>query len=182
MENPMSSRLRDAFLSRQFEKGMELAGNSDILDLKPQPDRDPPCRYVAHFEGCRGLVRDESGQVVEFPRFVVGVSFPQDYLRHVITPQVLTYLGPHSEPWHPNILPPFVDTFIEPGTALVDILHVCHEIWTWNLFATGDEGLNHAAAQWSRQQEQSRFPIDRRPLKRRAVQIAVTDVSGKEAP
>jgi hypothetical protein len=69
---------------------------------------------------------------------------------------------------------------IEPGTPLVDILYACHEIWTWNLFATGDEGLNHAASQWSRQQERSRFPIDRRPLKRRAVQLAVTAAPAKE--
>ena len=57
---------------------------------------------------------------------------------------------------------------LEPGTGLVDLLHVLHELWTWNLWATGDEGLNHAAAQWARRQDPGRFPIDRRPLKRRS--------------
>ena len=90
-------------------------------------------------------------------------------------------LGPHPDPWHPNIRPPFVCAHIEPGSSLVDILYACFEIWTWNLFATGDEGLNHAASQWSRKQERSRFPVDRRPLKRRSMQLEVTTTPGKEA-
>lgn len=176
----MRDQIYQVFLRRQLEDGMALAGNSDVLDLTPLPDGDPPFRYIAHFEGCRGLVRDEGGQIVEFKKFMVGIWFPDDYLRRVNIPQVLTYLGPHPAPWHPNIRPPFLCAHIEPGTTLVDILYACHEIWTWNLFATGDEGLNHAAAQWSRKQERSRFPIDRRPLKRRAVQIGVTAAPGKE--
>ena len=104
-----------------------------------------------------GWCATQRGQIVEFEKFMVGIWFPEDYLRRVNIPQVLTYLGPHPEPWHPNIRPPFLCAHIEPGTALVDILYACHEIWTWNLFATGDEGLNHAASQWSR--KQAAFPI-----------------------
>jgi hypothetical protein len=62
----------------------------------------------------------------------------------------------------------------------VDILYACYEIWTWNLYATGDEGLNHAASQWSRQQNRSRFPIDRRPLKRRPGQAAMKNLPQME--
>jgi hypothetical protein len=175
----MSDQIYKAFLRRQFEEGMALAASSNILDLTALPDGDPPFRYIAHFEGCRGLVRDGDGQIVEFKKFMVGIWFPADFLRHVIIPQVLTYLGPHPEPWHPNIRPPYLCAHIEPGTTLVDILYACHEIWTWNLFATGDEGLNHAASQWSRKQDRSRFPIDRRPLKRRVVQRNVTVAPGK---
>ena len=176
----MSDAIYEAFLRRQLEEGMALAKSSDVLDLTPLPGGDPPCRYIAHFEGRRGLVRDQRGQIVEFEKFMVGIWFPEDYLRHVNIPQVLNYLGPHPEPWHPNIRPPFLCAHIEPGTALVDIIYACHEIWTWNLFATGDEGLNHAASQWSRKQERSRFPIDRRPLKRRAEPADVTAAAGKE--
>jgi hypothetical protein len=175
----MSDPIYEAFLRQQFKEGMALASSSDVLDLTPLPG-EPPCRFIAHFEGRRGLVRDPRGQIMEFEKFIVGIWFPEDYLRRVNIPQVLTYLGPHPEPWHPNIRPPFVCAHIEPGTALVDILYACHEIWTWNLFATGDEGLNHAASQWSRKQERSRFPIDRRPLKRRVVQVDVTAAPGKE--
>ncbi len=177
----MNDPIYTAFLRRQFEEGMALAAASDVLDLTPLPDGEPPSRYLAHFEGRKGLVRDPRGNIVEFDKFIVGIWFPEDYLRRVKIPQVLTYLGPHPEPWHPNIRPPFVCAHIEPGTSLVDILYVCAEIWTWNLFATQDEGLSHPASQWSRKQARSRFPIDRRPLKRRSVQLEVTTAPGKEA-
>jgi hypothetical protein len=176
----MSDRILEAFLRRQFEEGMALARSSDVLDLTALPGAEPVCRYIAHFEGRRGLVRDERCQVVEFEKFMVGIWFPEDYLRRVSIPQVLTYLGPHPDPWHPNIRPPFLCVHIEPGTALTEILLACHEIWTWNLFATGDEGLNHAASQWSRSQDRSRFPIDRRPLKRRTVQVDLTAAKGAD--
>jgi hypothetical protein len=176
----MSDLIYEAFLRRQLEAGMALAESSDVLQLIPLPGSEPPSRFVAHFSGRKGLVRNQRGAIVEFDRFVVGVNFPDDYLRRVNIPQVLTYLGPHPDPWHPNIRGPFVCLHIEPGTSLVDILFACFEIWTWNLFATGDEGLNHAAAQWSRKQDRSRFPVERRPLKRRSVPIDVTAAAGKE--
>jgi len=177
----MSDKIYEAFLRQQLEAGMALANNSDVLALTPLPGSEPPSRYIAHFSGRNGLVRDPRGGIVEFDKFVVGICFPEDYLRRVNIPQVLTYLGPHPDPWHPNIRPPFVCAHIEPGSSLVDILYACFEIWTWNLFATGDEGLNHAASQWSRKQERSRFPVDRRPLKRRSMQLEVTAPPGKEA-
>ena len=173
----MSDKVYEGFLHQQLEQGTALARASDVLELISLPSGDPPCRYLAHFEGCNGLVQNERGEIAQFDKFAVGIWFPEDYLRHVNIPQVLTYLGPHPRPWHPNLRPPFICAHIEPGTALVDVLYACFEIWTWNLFATGDEGLNHAASQWSRRQARSRFPIDRRPLKRRATQIQVAEVS-----
>ena len=176
----MSDQIFEAFLKRQFEEGMALAGCSDVLDLTPL-DGSPPFRYIAHFEGGRGLVRDSRRQIVEYDKFMVGIWFPEDYLRRVNIPEVLTYLGPHREPWHPNMRPPYICAHIEPATPLVDILYTCWEIWTWNLFATGDEGLNHAASQWSRRQDRSRFPIDRRPLKRRSGPAAPSTPGRREA-
>ena len=177
----MSDKIFEAFLGRQFAEGLDLARSSDVLKLIPMPGGDPPSRYIAHFKGRKGLVRDVRGDIVEFDHFAVGIWFPDDYLRHVNVPEVLTYLGPHQRPWHPNLRPPFICAHIEPGTALVDVIYACFEIWTWNLFATGDEGLDHAASQWARRQDKNRFPIDRRPLKRRSVQIEVTATSGKGA-
>ena len=156
----------EAFLHLQLEEGTALAASSDVLKLVPLPGK-LPTHYLAHFEGCQGLVRNKFGQIVEFDQLGVAIWFPEDYLRHVNIPQVLTYLGPHPEPWHPNIRPPFICAHVEPGTSLVDLLYACFELWTWNLYATDDDGLNRAASQWSRHQPRSRFPIDRRPLKRR---------------
>jgi len=155
----------NAFLQTQLQQGLALARASGVLRLSPLPN-DPPFRYVAHFDGCQGLVKDTSGEVVEFDQFVVGIWFPTDYLRAVDVGQILTYLGPHPSPFHPNLRPPFLCAHIQPGTSLVDILYAVYEIWTWNLFSTADGGLNRAAAQWSRRQDPKRFPIDRRPLKR----------------
>jgi hypothetical protein len=162
--------IREAFLRAQFEEGAALVRQSDRLKLTPLRSGEV-CRYVAHFQGCKGLVQQPDGGVVEFDEFVVGICFPPDYLRRVDIPDVLTYLGPHPSPFHPNIRPPFICMHLDPGTGLVDILYALHSLWTWNLYATGDEGLNHAASQWSRQQEHGRFPIDRRPLKRRAAPL-----------
>jgi hypothetical protein len=39
-----------------------------------------------------------------------------------------------------------------------------------------DDALNRAACQWARQHPE-RFPVDRRPLKRRAVTLHMSDVS-----
>jgi hypothetical protein len=158
-----------AFLRRQREEGTRLAEASDVLRVMALPDPSgTPCRYAARFCGRHGLVQGRGGAIELFDTFDAMIWFPPDYLRRVAVADVLSYMGPHPNPWHPNIRPPFVCAHIEPGTGLVDLLHVLHEMWTWNLWATGDEGLNHAASQWARRQDPGRFPIDRRPLKRRS--------------
>jgi hypothetical protein len=156
----------DGFLRRQWEEGSALARQCNILELSRLPG-DPASQFIAQFEDCKGLVEDDGGRIVEFDRFVVGICFPPDYLRRADVPGLITYLGPHPAPFHPNIRAPFICAHLRTGTGLVDILYACYELWTWHLYATGDEGLNHAASQWSRQQQRRRFPIDPRPLKRR---------------
>ncbi len=167
----MADRILQAFLARQHEESQALAGESDILDLHAM-DGPPPQHYIARFKA-KGLVKDEQGQVVAADGGVFGIWLPDDYLRHAEPAQILTYLGP-PRPWHPNIRPPFVCIHLVPGMPLVDLLHACLEIWTWTLYYTGDEGLNHAASQWARHQDPSRFPIDRRPMKRRRLSITVS--------
>jgi hypothetical protein len=171
----MGDKVLDAFLKRQYEEGNALDADSDILDLRPL-DGPAPRRYVAIFNA-KGLIKSGS-DIVEADRFAVGIRFPTDYLRHVDVGQVLTYLGPHPEPWHPNIhsRAGVICVHIQPGTGLVELLYNCYEMWTWNLYATGDEGLNHAASQWARSQDPSRFPIDTRPLKRRQLRLTVEPV------
>ena len=165
------------YLRRQTQEGLALAADSDILKLMPMsgPGSD---RYIAEFN-CRGLVQNDQGEIVEFNRFAVGIWFPENYLRSVDVGMVVSYLGPAPRPWHPNIRPPFMCLHITPGTPLVSILHSCYELFTWALKNTGDEGLNHAASQWARQQDPSWFPIDRRPLRRRKLRLDVKP-AGKE--
>lgn len=172
----MNDPIMCSFLECQNHEGMALAASSDILRLMPAPAW-PPQQYLAEFR-CNGLIQNRAGEVVEHNLFAVAITFSDDYLRRVRRELVVTYLGPEPVVWHPNIQGPFVclDN-IRPGTSLVDILYACFELFTWNLKYTGDEGLNHAASEWARHQDPSRFPIDRRPLKRRTLRLQTEDAS-----
>lgn len=175
--NPAHDTIFQEFLHRQYLEGMALMADSDILSLHPVSGRDSD-RYVAEYH-CRGLVQNPDGEIVEHNCFAVGIWFPEDYLRRVDLSLVVTYLGPSPRPWHPNIRPPHICLHITPGTPLVHILHGCFELFTWCLKNTGDEGLNHAAAQWARTQDPSWFPIDRRPLRRRKLRLAISPITSE---
>ncbi len=162
----MSDLVFEAFLEEQFKGGMELADQSDLLDLTPV-DRD---RYLAQFH-CKGLIRNGSGEIVEADESLVGIWFPPDFLRGVDPYVVLTWLGPMNA-WHPNIRPPGICAGrVTPGTELVNLLYQCYEIITYHNWAAHD-ALNRQASQWARN-NQERFPIDGRPLKRRELQLTV---------
>jgi hypothetical protein len=168
----MSDPVYEAFLRRQQVDGLTLAGESSLLDLLP--DGHPADRYLARFR-CRGLVRDTSGAIVEAEQFVVGIWFPEDYLRRADPFDVVRWLGP-SNCWHPNVSNTrraiCVGRFA-PGTGLVDLLYQCWEIITWNkVTMREDDALNREACQWARH-NRSRFPVDTRPLKRRPLDLRV---------
>lgn len=171
----MADRVLDAFLARQREEGMALAAQSDLLSLQPLENAD---RYLAEFR-CTGLVERGPGNVEEANRFLVGIWFPSTYLREANPFHVLTWLAPRQV-WHPNISaihPVICIGRLAPGTALVDILYQVFEIVTWNkVTMREDDALNPAACQWARQ-HRDRFPVDRRPLKRRPWAGRVDDLS-----
>jgi hypothetical protein len=178
----MNDRIMTSFLRRQYAEGTALAAQSGLLTLAPLAG-DPPYRYGAEFY-CQGLMKDDRGAVVEHDHWAICITFPPNYLRErVHVAEVLSYAGPVAEPFHPNISPPFVCMEVTPGMSLVEILYGLHDLLTWNLYATHDEGLNHEASQWARQQGAGRFPIDRRPLKGRAASFKITDLApGRTRP
>ena len=162
-------RILEAFLTRQFQEGMALARASDLVALEPV-GRLPPRKYIAHFR-CTGLCRTPDG-IVPMTRAAVGIFFPDDYLRRTDPYQILMWLDPRNV-WHPNIsdrAPAVCLGRLGPGTRLTDILYQLFEIITYQRYSTHD-ALNTDAAAWARA-NQDRFPIDRRPLKRRAVRSA----------
>ena len=169
----MSDAILRSFLERQFEEGLELARASDLLVLSPLSG-SPPNRYVATFH-CKGLVRKPDGGIEEANRFNVGIWFPSDYLRRAEPAQVLTWMGP-GRVFHPNIsdVAPFICVGrLSPGTPLVDILYQVFEIVTYNkVTMREDDALNRAACVWARD-NQHRFPVDSRPLKRRKLDLQV---------
>jgi len=172
----MQDKIFEAFLKRQYEEGAALARSSDLLELHPMGG-DPPDRYVARFR-CKGLIRSQTGEVVEADCFEVGVWFPSDYLRRAEPFRVLTWLGPFDV-FHPNIgdKAPFICLGkLKPNTPLTDILYQCFEIITYNkVTMREDDALNADACVWARE-NQHKFPIDRRPLKRRTLDLQVEPV------
>jgi hypothetical protein len=141
---------------------------------------EPPQRYVARF-ACRGMIKRPLAEPEEVNQvFVVGIYLPDDYLRvppsspagagdygrqsGVATNPVVNILSPLSV-FHPNVLGPYLCLGrMRGGTSLVDILFQTYEILSYQKW-TAHDGLNEAACEWARQ-SQSRFPLDRRPLKR----------------
>ena len=170
----MSDRVLTAFLARQREEGMALAAASDLLELVPV-DGALGQRYLADFR-CTGLIQTESGQIVEADRFVLGIWFPHHYLREADPFHVLTWLEPRRI-FHPNVSPPFICVGrLAPGTPIVDLVYRCFEIVTYNkVTMREDDALNREACAWARR-NQHRFPLDRRPLKRRGVEFEVEAV------
>ncbi len=160
-----------SFLARQLEEGLALAGSSDLVDIAPC-DGPPPSRYLVEFR-CKGLVARGRGDVAETDRFLVGVSFPSDYLRRAHPAEVLTLIAPWNV-FHPNIQGSAMCVGrLKPGTPLVDLLYQCYEILTYaKVTMREDDALNRDACVWAREHS-GRFPIDRRPLKRRALAIDV---------
>jgi hypothetical protein len=165
------------------EGGQKPSGPVDLSKAKGAvsfgpPNKNHPNRYLAKFS-CKGLVRSAEGKIVEASEFHVGIWFSANYLRHANPFETLTWLYPFNI-WQPNVLPPGICVGkIPAGTELVDLLYQVFEIITYHNWASHD-ALNHDAAQWARN-NQHRFPVDRRPLKRRAVRIQVHDAGDAPA-
>jgi hypothetical protein len=169
----MGDRIFVAFLQRQFEKGMALAQASDLVELLPFGP--PPRRhYLVRFH-CKGLVRSANGDIVEHDSFEVGIHFPDDYLRIADPARTLAWLAPRNI-WHPNVsdrLPVICVGRLAPGTELTDLIFQIFEIITYaKITMREDDALNQAACLWARE-NQYRFPIDPRPLKRRSLPLTL---------
>jgi len=175
-----------AHLAWQFERASALDRASDLVDIVPAPgEGNPPQRYVAAFHS-KGLVSSGGGCVTEASEFAVGIYLPHDYLRRGgaaldgLTFDVLSLLGPVNV-WHPNVRYPAICTgHLAPGTAIDEIVTQVFEMLTYQRKnMREDNSLNPAAARWARN-HQDMFPIDARPLRRRAVNIEVEAIAGPE--
>lgn len=175
----MSDRIIQGFRAHQYEDVTSLAKASDVVEILPV-EGDPPARYIISVRA-KGLIQGKADRIMEADRCDIMIWLPDDYLRRAEAVQVLTYLGPSRRPWHPNIRPPYICMNIRPGTPLVDLTYACFSLWTWDLYYTGDNGLNPAASQWARNQPPGRFPVDRRPLRRRHVKLKISVAEGVAA-
>jgi ubiquitin-protein ligase len=160
----------ESFMRRQYVEGMALASSSDLLRLHIPPTSPP--HFVAEFH-CDGLVRVGDGEIRRASEFHVGIWFPPDYLRRADGFEMLRMFTPNV--WHPNVSrihPLICIGKLAPGTPFVDIIYQIFEILTFVKLNTKDS-LNKDACSWAREHS-NEFPIDRRPLKRRALNLEVT--------
>ena len=149
-----------SWLSAQCHEAMSFAQQSDVLSLAPIGDTSPH-RYVARF-GCNGLAMD-GDRIVVADRHLVGIRFPDSYLRESCHPgEVLTWLEPKTE-FHPNIRAPFCcPGAITPGMSLLNLLYQLYEMITWRRYtAREDDALNADACRWARA-NLHRLPVDPR--------------------
>lgn len=156
----MHDKIFAAFLTRQLEECTALARASDLIEILPVA----PQAFAVDLR-CKGLVRKANGEIATAERFSVGIWFPGDYLRRANPIEVITWLGP-SDVFHPNIRSPFICIgHLVPATPLVDIVFRVFRIVAYQTVAMHDS-LNQEASAWARQ-NQHRFPVDNRPLKRK---------------
>ncbi len=176
----MSDAILTSFLARQHEDLTELAAHSDVVEIL-QHGPVPPDYYILRFH-CRGLIKTPEG-IAEADAFDVGLRFPEDYLRRVSVPEVITWLWPPSI-FHPNIRFPFICVGrMRPGTAITDLAYQIYETITYHrVVMREDDALNHEACAWARQ-HQERFPLETRPLRRRdlALRVRTSPASGPGA-
>ena len=161
----------EKFLKRQLEEGLDLAANSDIVDLFPL-DGPPPQHYVAEFH-CKGLVRTEDGQIRQWNHFAVGIHFPNDYLRSVDPFAVLRWLSPPSREHKAPII---CVGKIPPGMSLTELLHQLYEIISFQNYCPNEyDSLNAACCSWARSNA-SLFPLECRALRRRTLNLEVEQI------
>jgi hypothetical protein len=169
----MNDLILTAFLTKQRREAEALNRESDLVEIFPAAG-EAPRRYRVRFR-CAGLVRSANGEIVEADRFETGVWFPADYVRRADPFETLTWLGP-SNVFHPNIsdtLPLICIGRLTRGTPLVDIVYRLFDLITYNnVTMVETDALNRAACAWART-NRHRFPVDRRPLKRRAIGLTV---------
>ncbi len=157
----MIDKIYDAFLMRQHEEGMTLSRSSELIQVFPVA----PQAFVVRLR-CKGLVQTGDGGIATADRFELGVLFPADYLRRANPMEVLTWFGP-AEVFHPNIRVPFICIgHLAPATPLEEIVVRAARIVAYQVYSMHDS-LNQAASSWARR-NQHRFPVDSRPLGRKA--------------
>ena len=158
-----------SWVETNVRAGLELAEASDLLSLVPVG----ATRLIAHFEGpC--LTRGAAGAVDVAHGFDVGIRLPRGFLAdpHAHeSSQLVCYLGPHDNVFHPNIRGHAICMNVGGPTHLLPRL--LHAIWDLFLGVhSSADPLDPDAAAWYREHPE-RFPLSRTPLKRRRLEIRV---------
>lgn len=170
------------FLNKQCADAAVLNQESDLAHIEAIQHASGPAQHFLVRFNCESYVRRDDGQIVKHSGFHVGVYFPDNYLRQANMYEVLTWLDPLNI-HHPNIRGNLVcvgERFMRPGTPLLEIIHQLFAVVTYRKWAPHN-ALNPEASQWAITHQQL-FPADRRPLKRRALNLVVAPAQGGVQP
>ena len=182
----------NSFLVDSFNKGMEIARESDVLDILYDDTSNPPWRYLLLFKGIEYLLHNHSG-IVETVRSLVPVEvhFPPDYLRtadpglylkiaKIVDP--LTLRRPNAGFFHPNYDPLTgaicLGAKFAPGTSLPVLIFHIYSIITYENYSVDERNcLDPAAARYLRENPEAVAFLRVTPLRRRQKRFRVTVTS-----
>ena len=98
-DDPVNDPIYERFMQRQFGR-RHGAGSAKAICCGCMFLRMAPPHFVAEFL-CKGLIREDAGEIKEASEFQVGIWFPPDYLRRADPFEMLRLFTPHV--WHPNV-------------------------------------------------------------------------------
>ena len=160
-------------MERQLEEGMALAAASDLLELEAYPVGSPS--FLATFRrprhGATGGWVDRGGEL--FPgRYLVPTRLLAAC--RSVRDASMVWAAEHLAPEHLGHDAADLRGRLTPGMSLVDILYQIFELITFNKFTSLENDCLNKACCSSARQHQHRFPVDRRPLKRRPLNLEVS--------
>ena len=166
-------RVYEAFIEGQTCAAQTLNQASDIVCITTKKLNWGHLYRVKFL--CKGLVND-GREIREHNQFELGVHFPEHYLRRCKPAEIVCWFGP-ANIWHPNIKPPFLCLGrVAPGTQIIDIVNRAYEIISYQkVTMVESNALNREACAWARANS-DRFPIDKRPLRRRTIEVTMEEI------
>lgn len=178
-----------SFLEDGLRRAMEIASESDILEVIPHPSYSPSLLYLLVFNDVAYL-RDSGDNNINVSRGIVCVEirFPLDYLRSTDSNLYLktaTILDPssllHPDPYlfHPNYDPVSgcicLGADFLPGTPLNNLIFHIYDIISYSNYSTDERnGLNAVACRYLRDHPEVISNLRIMPLRRRRLAAKVS--------
>ena len=178
-----------SFMADSFKKGMEIARESDVLDIVHDVSSNPPWRYLLVFKQTEYLLRTHSGVVETVTGSVpVEVRFPPDYLltadpglylKIAVMLDPGTLWGPYTGFFHPNYDPLTgaicLGAKFAPGTPLPALIFHLYTIITYENYSVDERNcLDPTAARYLREHPEAVAFLRATPLRRRQGRFRVT--------
>jgi hypothetical protein len=171
---PVFDEVMSAFLHNSRDEFVDRCKRGGLIDFADLGTRVPWLWRLTFL--CRGLVRDETGEIRNVERHVVAVRFLPDYLRQVNQFQSIALLEPRNA-FHPNLAPPAICLHVYPGMPLVEMAEALHALFSWRLRQLAEnDALNRDACAWGRAHLEE-LPLDTRPLFGKPVTFQLEEIA-----